>query len=215
MKSTALNALLVDAQKSVQAVHNAQRDLALAINARSEAFEELPLLGTRLIRSLKVTDANPTLVADVNRIRKRFRSLPRDKRVTAQTNSPAGQTGQTSSTEDSSTSVRSISQLDFNSKIDNFTAVIGFIEKEPAYQPNETALSLEGLKMFRDRLIEKHQAVTVAKQQLFDARKERERILYGDTGIYGVASLVKKYFGAIYGSNDKTFSAVRKIQFAR
>ena len=215
MKSTALNALLVDAQKSVQAVHNAQRDLAMAINARSEAFEELPLLGTRLIRSLNASDASPALVAEVNRIRQRFRFLPRDKRATAQTSSPGGQTGQTTSAEASSTSVRSISQLDFNSKIDNFTAMISFLEKESAYQPNEPALSLEGLIGVRDRLIEKHQAVIAAKQQLFDARKERDNILYGGTGIYGISTMVKKYFGAIYGSNDRTFNAVRKIKFAK
>jgi hypothetical protein len=215
MKSTALTTLLAEAQKSIQAVHKAQNDLVTAINHRSRAFEELPFLGTRIVLVLQASDAPPDQIADVNRIRQRFRFQPHAKRATAQTSSPGGQTGQTSSAEASSPSARKISQLDFVSKIDNFTELIGLLENEPAYKPNEAALAIEGLKTFQAGLIEKHEAVRKAKQSLFEARLYRNEMLYGGNGISGIAPMIKKYFGAIKGTKDETYKTVRKIRFAK
>src|SRR5687767_4027669 len=76
MKSTALTNLLTEAQKSIQAVHNAHNDLVDAINVRNRAFDKLPYLGTRIIGALEASGASPDHIADVNRIRLRFRYQP-------------------------------------------------------------------------------------------------------------------------------------------
>src|SRR5687767_6771502 len=67
MNSTALQSLLEESRKSIQAVHNAKNDLVDLINIRHRAFDTLPNLATRVIRALKAANAKPDQIADVNR----------------------------------------------------------------------------------------------------------------------------------------------------
>src|SRR5690349_13988327 len=73
---TALNALLEEAQKSIDAVHKAQGNLTKAINLRQQAFDELPFLGTKVVSIAAAHDMDLAHVKDLNRLRLRFRSQP-------------------------------------------------------------------------------------------------------------------------------------------
>ena len=215
MNSTALKALLEESRKSIQAVHDAQRDLVNAINHRHRAFDPLPFLGTRILGAMKACKAPPDLIADVNRIRMRFRyPSSNDPAQRTGPGEQAGQSGSDASIPSIDKSRGPISQLDFKSKISNLTAIVGLLEKEPKYNPVEEDLSLEGLKGKLQELIDSNRAVKDAELNLMNARNAVEKTLYGDMGIYGIATRVKNYFSAVFGFNSKASRAVRKIKFS-
>lgn len=217
MNRTAMSALLEEAQKSIDAVHKTQNDLVTAVNQRHRAFDQLPVLGTRIIGALKATGAPADHIADVNRIRKRFRSLPpASNRGTAQNESPGGQTGQTSGAEVPSTSAtRKRSHLNFESKLQNFAELIGLLQNDSPYQPNEPDLSIEGLTATLEALREKHKAVDNALFAVFKARTVRNEVLFSESGIYGIAKMVKEYFKSILGTRNETYKVIRKIKFVK
>jgi hypothetical protein len=212
MNSTALQALLEDSQKSIQAVHNAQRDLVDAINLRHRAFDPLPYLGTRILGAMKACEAPPDMIADVNRIRLRFRYQPSrfDQNATAE---QGGQSGTGEEAPSDSTPRCPISQLDFKSKITNLTRIIGLLEVEPKYNSIEGEVSIESLRKKLQQLIDSNKAVKIAEENLYNARIACEDKLFGSKGISGMAERIKAFYLAELGFNSKEFRAVKKIKF--
>jgi hypothetical protein len=214
MNSTALQALLEESQQAIQAVHNAQRDLVDATNLRHRAFDPLPFLGTRILGAMKACEAPPDLIADVNRIRARFRYQRPKKAV--QKNGSGEQQGQSGIGEEvpsASTPRGPISQLDFNSKISNLTRIIGLLEIEPTYSLTVGEVSLENLRTKLQQLIDSDKVVKTAEENLYNARVICQQKLFGPKGIHGIASRVKAFFLSQVGFNSKEFKAVRKIEF--
>ena len=216
MNSTALNTLLAEAQKSIQAVHNAQVDLVIAINHRHRAFDPLPILATRILGALKAGNAPPDLVADINRIRLRFR-YPKshascDPAMT-KTSGEAAPTTQGVEIPSANTPRGPISQLDFNSKIENFVAIVGLLGIEPTYEPNEADLTLDALNTHLAGLRQLQKAVLNAQLVLHDARQNLKDVLYGNAGVYGTSVRVKMYIRSIFGYNSAPYKVVRKIRF--
>lgn len=214
INGTALRILLEHSQKSIQAVHNAQNDLVTAVNLRHRAFDQLPIIGTRIIGALNAIGAKEDHIADVNRIRLRFRFQP--SKGSVQKKGFGGQKGQTiEGIAVPSTAVpRKNSQLDFESKIQNLTELIGLLSHDAPYKPNETELTIEGLNLAVADLREKNSAIENAKYALFKARKVRNELLFGSNGIYGHAKMVKEYFKSAFGTQSVDYKAIRKINFS-
>ncbi len=211
MNSTAMQALLEEGQQSIQAVHNAQRDLVDAINLRHRAFDPIPVLGTRILGAMKACEASPDLVEDVNRIRAKFRYQP--SKNTGKTSGQSEPSGAVEEVPSASTPRGPISQLDFKSKISNLTRIIGLLEVEPKYASIEGELSIESLKLKLQQLIDSNKAVRSAEGNLYYARVVCEEKLYGFKGIYGIAQRVKAQFLAELSFSSKEFKAINKIKF--
>jgi hypothetical protein len=215
MKSTALTTLLEEAQESIQAVHNAKNDLVSAINVRHRAFDKLPSLGTRIMGALEAMDTSPEHLADVNRIRLRFRYL-RSKGSALKTSSKEQREQNPGVNVPPADTPRGrVSYLGFDSKIENFAMLIGLLNKEAQYAPNEVDLSIESLNELLADLREKQQAVGIASLALYKARQHCKKMLFQSEGIYGVAIKVKKYIRSIFGFNSEQYQAVRKIKFKK
>jgi hypothetical protein len=205
LKTTALSQLLTSAREKLEAVSSAENQLILAINNRHRAFKDLPLLGTRIINALAVTDATAELIADANRYRMRFRYPATDKSATdAQ--------GQESGVSASDKSRGPISHLDFESKMKNLKALIKLVESEPSYQPNEADLQIEALNQVLAELINTHKATAQAELALKNARIARHQVLYGESGVRARAKLVKKYFRSAFGSKSPAFIHINGIK---
>lgn len=225
MKSTALTTLLTEAQKSIQAVHNAHNDLVDAANIRNRAFDALPFLGTRIMAALEAVDAPSDHIADVNRIRLRFRY--RSPKDTALKNGSGGQAmptdtfgrqaGQTNGVDvpSASTPRGPVSYLGFNNKVETLAELIGLLSKESYYTPNEADLSIEGLNAALAVLREKQKTVGMAQLALYNARQNCNKILFQPNGIYGISVKVKMYFRSIFGFKSEQYQAVRKIKFRK
>jgi hypothetical protein len=212
MNSTALQALLEESQKTIEAVHNAQRDLVDAINLRHRAFDPLPYLGTRILGALKACEAPPDLIADVNRIRLRFRYQPAKSADESEPKAQATPSG--NEVPSASTPRGPISHLDFKSKMTNLTRIIGLLEIEPTYNSTVGEVSLEGLRAKLKQLIDSNKAVKAAEENLYNAHLICNEKLFGPKGLYGMAVRVKAFFLSQTSFNSDEFKAVRKIKFA-
>jgi hypothetical protein len=215
MNSTALKKLLEDSQKSIKTVQDAKNDLVTAVNQRHRAFDQLPIIGTRIIGALSATGAPSDHVADVNRIRQRFRFQP-PLRSSAFKKNSGGQTEQIQGTGAPSASIPGrLSQLDFESKIQNFAELIGLLGNDSPYMPNEASLKIEALNSMLEDLRKKHDAAEHAKSTLSEVRRTRNRLLFGSDGIYGRAKKVKDYFKSVFGARDQEYMEIRKIKIVK
>lgn len=222
IERTALTALLEEAQKSIQAVHKAEGDLAKAVNLRLRSYDDLPLLGTRIISIAEANGMARDHLADLNRIRKRFRSQPFSEGVirekgTALNTSPGGQAGQTASDISGSSPdapVKKRRQLNFESKADNFAAMIEFLENETTYAPKESQFTIEGLKAKLAALHAQNTAVHDAVTALQQARAARNEIVLNKAqSVVSSGRQVKRYFRGILGTTHEQFKPIRRIKF--
>lgn len=208
MKVTAMKTLLISARESLAAVDIAENQLILAINERQRVFNGLPVLGTRIVNALAATDATPEFVEDANRIRHRFRY-------------PAAGSPQTeASAQDGNANASDksrgpISQLDHDSKLKNLKALITLVSGEPTYQPNEADLQLSALNQLHADMVIRHKAVALAELALKNARIARNKALFGESGIYGMAKAVKKYALSAFGSTTAEYRLVKGIKFRK
>jgi hypothetical protein len=215
MKSTALTTLLTEAQKSIQAVHNAQNAVVDAINIRNRAFDQLPYLGTRIIGALEACDAPPDHLADVNRIRLRFRYQPPATNRSSALKSSSGEQTNGMEVPPANTPRGPVNFLGFSNKMETLAELIGLLSKEPFYTPNEADLSIEGLNAELANLREKHKAVGDASLALYNARQYCKKILFQPEGIHGTSVKVKKYVRSIFGFGSEQYRAVSKIKFKK
>lgn len=206
LKVTAMKDLLTSARESIAAVDKTENQLILAINNRQGAFKNLPMLATRIVNALTVTDAPAELIADARRYQLRFRYPATDKSAT----DAQGQESGVSATDKSR---GPISHLDFESKIKNLKALISLAASEPTYQPNEADLQIEELNQVHASLISTHKAVALAELALNNARMARNEILYGESGLKNSAKLVKKYMRSAFGSTSPEFNYINGIYF--
>lgn len=215
MNRTAMESLLEESQKSIDAVHKAKNDVVTAVNQRQRAFDQLPFLGTRVIGALKASGAPANHVADVDRIRRKFRSL--SKKRGALSNSDASPSeGVPANAEAPSTSApRKRGNLAFESRLQNFSEMIGLLQNDSPYQPHEADLSIEGLTAMLEDLRVKHKAVDQARVALTTARHACNELLFSESGIYGIAKMVKEYFKSVFGARSETFKAIQKIKFVK
>jgi hypothetical protein len=212
---TAMEHILTESQKAIEAVHKAESVLATAIVSRDEAFARLPLVGTRIVSALKAMDTPASHVSNINRVRQRLRgSTPSEKEVTAQTTSPGGQAGQNSigSGPSSAHEPRKRTYGDIISRINTFQVMVQRIGDLPFYAPNEDDLTLENLKRYLAELVQKHETVMVVKQDVKVAYDQLDALLFGD-GMHKKSKMVKDYVRSAFGHNSQEFKEIRKIKF--
>ena len=108
---------------------------------------------------------------------------------------------------------RSTSQLDLDSKADNFAAFVKVVSAEPSYKPNEAELQVTALNTMVTSLRDKNKAVINALVALSNARAARNRVLYQANGIYPIGMSVKKYMKGLFGYQSVGYQQIRGIHF--
>jgi hypothetical protein len=216
MKGTALECLLNESQKSVEAVHIAESAVTHAVNTRDHYIRQLPKISSRIVGALEAIDTPVDILNDVNRLRKRLSYQPPPKKgATATKSIPGGQTG-IAGTADSSTTVHGkLQQLDIESKIDNFALLIQTLRGVPDYNTEEPGITINDLVNFQQELKSVHQGAIDASATFKKARTVRDNLLYGATGVHGRSKMVKGYFRSKFGFTSPEFEAVRKIEFTK
>jgi hypothetical protein len=198
----ALNSLLTSAQEKVNAAHTAKMNLTEVINARQEAFAQLPFIGTRILNMLIASDASPQRIGDVKAYRDKLRS----------------RSGKTAKPEDSTNATKPadasrgpVSYLDFESRLENFRSIIDLAGMEIRYKPNEPEFSIASLTTLAQQLGEMNKAVNLARLAYGNARSARNAALYSDAGLFGATKRVKKYILYACGSKSEQFRRVNGI----
>jgi hypothetical protein len=169
------------------------------VNARKQAFNDLPKLAARVIRALKAFGASEEKMADA---RLYFRSI---------TGRRAAKPIEQKATEAVPVR-RSQMQLAYVNRADWFEQLVQTASTQPGYQPNEPELSIEGLNSKVKELHAFNQRVVDARVAWSNARVKREKlILDKEQSMMMTARAVKDYLGAIFGFNSLEYGQVKGI----
>ena len=174
------------------------------VNERVVAFSNLKSLSTRLINALQTTDATSEKVADAKAFNKKMQGI-RAKAVETPTdpNAPAPNTISTS-------------QQSYDQQIQHLAGIISVLQTEPSYAPNENDLKIVTLTAKQADLTAKNNAVSTAYTNVSNSRIARDTTIYGtDTGLFDIATEVKKYIKSVFGATSPQFAQVKGIEFTK
>ena len=204
LKLAELNALVATSQTSLADVITKNTAYNGKVNDRVIAFKDLKSLSTRLINALQTTDATTQKVDDAKAFNKKMQGV-RAKAITTPTdpNTPAPTTISTS-------------QQSYDSQIQHLAGIISVLESETSYAPNETDLQIATLTAKQADLTAKNNAVANAYTNVSNSRISRDTTLYATTtGLFDIATEVKKYVKSIYGATSPQFAQVKGIEFTK
>ena len=204
LKLAELNALVAISQTNLADVITKNTAYNGKVNDRVIAFKDLKSLSTRLINALQTTDATTQKVADAKAFNKKMQGV-RAKAITTPTdpNTPAPTTISTS-------------QQSYDSQIQHLAGIISVLESETSYAPNETDLQIATLTAKQTDLTAKNNAVANAYTNVSNSRISRDTTLYATTtGLFDIATEVKKYVKSIYGATSPQFAQVKGIEFTK
>lgn len=201
IQSTALHSLLTSAQQSLEAVRTARTAYSNAMNVRNDTFNGVPKFMTRIVNALAASGASQATLEDAYRFVKKFYRTQKKKEVAA-------------ATEANPVSTRSTSQLDFDSRTDNFEGLVKVVSMEPLYQPNEADLQVSSLLAYVAHLRGLNTAVMNAQVEVSNARASRNKMLYESSGIHGLAKAVKRYVKGVFGFQSVAYNQIRSLKFS-
>ena len=204
LKLPQLTALVTASQASLADVVTKNTIYNNKVNERVVAFKDLKSLSTRLINALQTTDATSEKVADAKAFNKKMQGV-RAKAIETPTdpNAPAPNTISTS-------------QQSYDQQIQHLAGIISVLQTEPSYAPNETDLQITTLTAKQAELTAKNNAVSTAYINASNSRIARDTTIYGtDTGLFDIASEVKKYIKSVFGATSPQFAQVKGIEFTK
>lgn len=109
-----------------------------------------------------------------------------------------------------------MSQLSYENVTGNFDDYIAIVETVSTYAPNETELTIAGLKALSTSLKAKSEAVNTRFAPMSAARGLRDQLLYlNDDCVVNIALLVKAYVRAALGPDSQLFKSIKGLQFKR
>jgi hypothetical protein len=204
LKLPQLNTLYTASQAGLADVVTKNTAYNNKVNERIVAFKDLKSLSTRLINALQTTDATSQKIADAKAFNKKMQGI-RAKAVDtpADPNAPAPNTISTS-------------QQSYDQQIQHLAGIISVLETEPSYAPNEVELQIATLTAKQADLTAKNSAVATAYTNVSNSRIARDTTIYGtDTGLFDIATEVKKYVKSVFGASSPQFAQVKGIEFTK
>ena len=201
IKLPALNDLAAQAEAAMNDLKNALPAWEKAVNLRAAAYKAVNALVTRLLNAYEATGGDAALLDALKALAKKIkgqRSTDKPK--------PSG-------TEPTDKSV-SASQMDYDSRWNNFDALVKKFQFETSFVPAEEDLQIGVLVALSAALKAHNAAVDEAYQPVKLARALRDEVLYHPkTGLVALALLVKKYVKSVYGATSPQFKQVNGLKF--
>ena len=202
LKLPQLTALYTASQASLADVVTKNTAYNNKVNERVIAFKDLKSLSTRVINALQTTDATSQKIADAKAFNKKMQGIRASAVVAStDTNTPAPNTISTS-------------QQSYDQQIQHLAGIISVLQTEPSYAPNENDLKVVTLTAKQADLSAKNSAVATAFTNVSNSRIARDTTIYGtDTGLFDIATEVKKYVKSVFGATSPQFAQVKGIKF--
>ena len=203
----ALHTKHTDAVTALARVNTSIPALTNAINAREIIFVPLIKLVNRVGNAVAASDVPQQVINDVKTITRKLvgkRATPKKETIPDDPATPQNE---------SSKSI-SASQMSFDSRIENLDKLLQLLRSQPAYKPNETELSIDGLTTLYNNMVAANTAVVNATTPVSNARISRNDHLYNPkTGLVQVASDVKIYIKSVFGATSPQYKQVSKLKF--
>lgn len=172
------------------------------VNERSIAFSGLKSLSTRLINTLKTTDATAETIENAKSYNRKMQGKKASN--TPKEIDPNAPVPNTIST----------SQQSYDQLIQHLAGLHAVLVAEPSYTPNETELQTATIQTLIADLTAKNTAVATAYANISNARIARNETLYNATdGLVKTALDVKNYLKALFGASSPQFAQVKGIAF--
>ena len=203
IKLPALNDLLADVDAAMNDLKNALPAWEKAVSLREAAFKPLGALVTRLINAYEASGGDAALLDAMKALA---------KKIKGQRSSPKPKSTGTEPTEKSV----SASQMDYDTRWDNFDELVRKFQFETDFVPGENDLKIGVLVALSATLKAHNAAVDETYQPVKLARALRDELLYHpQTGLVARAALVKKYVRSVYGATSPQARQVNALKFTR
>lgn len=213
IKTTALQAKQTAALAALQTVKTTKTAFDNSTNAREIVFTSLKKLSTRIVNALEATTASVQTIDDAKTVNRKMQGK-RAGSSAKLTKAPA--TGTPDPIVPVVPTTISVSQLSYDSLIDNFTKLIQVVSSEPAYLPNETELKVATLNTLVANLKTSNTAVINAYTTYSNGLISRNTMLYGaGTGLTDLSAEVKKYIKSLFGATSPQYKQVSKLKFTK
>ena len=204
-----LQSTYTSAKQSVSDVNKAFTPYSKAVENREIAFALLSKLTTRIVNAFAACKASAQAIDNA----KTHASKVKGTRIGKKAEAVVDPNNPNAKAEDTSISV---SQMSYDSRVNNFEKLIEALKAEPKYNPNETELQVATLQALHDDLDIKNTAVRNATEPLSNARIARNKVLYDETnGLVQIAADVKKYVKSVYGVSSPKYKQIGSLAFSR
>lgn len=207
IRPAALQAVLLEAKKSMDDCHNADSHYSLAAAERETAFEPTNKLTTRMLNALKATDTTSNVDDTAHSLARKIKG----ERATAIKEVAPALTGENT---DAETKHISSAQTSYDSRLDNLDKFIIHLQNIPNYTPNEIELQPGSVRIKLEDMRQKNNQAKQAAITLSTARIARNKVLYQPiTGICDLAFDVKTYVKSLFGANSPEHRLISGLEF--
>jgi len=199
----------VSGDKALLEVALAERTNDDLATIRNIAFDALDPFVTRLINSVRISDAPDQTIEHGDSMVREYRNQ-RAKEIEAPAKSAEG------TDEEESARTNKMRNGSFNTKIENFRNLVLLVNAIVGYKSNETDLTVEAIGERLEELKRVNSACVTAEAELEAARKLRDIVLYADkSGLVDVAQDSKLYVKSAYGANSTQYRSISGITFRK
>lgn len=207
LKLRALQALFTAANESFNLVNTAQSSYSIAVDARELAFSTFGKLVTRVNNALKASGSTTQVDESAKTIIRKLQGKRAGTKLTEEEIA-------TLQAEGKDVNQISVSQMGYDSRVENFGKLISLLSTVPEYAPNEEDLKIESLQAVYNDLKTKNTNVITNYIQLDNARNNRNEILYKPlTGLVDIASDSKNYIKSVFGASSYQYKQISKLTF--
>jgi hypothetical protein len=193
------------ATSSMTSVTGGLTDYKAAVNDRETTFDGLRQLTTRVVNYSKSTGTDKNKIDDLMTIKRKIDGT----RATTVKDDP-------STPEDESSTMVSASQQSFTQLVEHFSGLLALLAVDPLYTPGETELTVAGLTVKRDGMMDANQVVIDKATAVSNNRTSRNNALYAEgTGLVDLAALVKAYTKAAFATTSSQYNQIKGLKFTR
>jgi hypothetical protein len=204
-----LNTMLSNAQKELANVNQFISLRDKAITARHYAFEPLSGIVSKVVYAVKASDVPKMAIGEIEAMARKLKGTRKTAKVAGTPEKPL-------TPEEEARKYISVSQLRFDSRIENLDKLIQLLKAQPSYTPNESELSVGGLTALLDKMKSTNTEAINAATALSNARIQRNKVLYDDTtGLVSVCNSSKTYIKSVFGTSSPEYALVRKLKFTK
>jgi len=207
LKAGELNGKLKNSQQSIKTLNQLTPLLTNAINERENIYEPLSKLAARINAAVVSSEVPSNLLPDVKTLTRKLQG----KRATPKKDDPPKDPQNPG--EEGPKNI-SVSQLSFDSMYNNLEKLIELLAAQDGYVPNETDLSVTGLRAMLTQMDTLNTAVLNAQKPVVNARTARNTELYHpETGLVKIANGVKAYIKSVFTMKSPEYKQVSRLQF--
>jgi hypothetical protein len=173
-----------------------------AVALREITFEPVKRLSTKILNSLKATDAPKQIIENAETNHRKLQGTRASAKLSEAEK-------QTLLAEGKVVNQISASQLSYDNVLDNFDKQIKLLASIPEYIPNETELKITSLTGLYNDLKTKNASVVSQTTPLSNSRIARNEIMYNkEIGMVATAFDAKVYVKSVFGPSSPQYKQI-------